>query len=145
MDNSIRLGRIGGIEIDIHYTWALAFVLIGWSLAAGYFPSVLPDAGTGTDWVLGIAAALLLFVSVLIHELSLAGCAPTRPRGVQHHAFHLWRGLEFGGVSNSVPRQPAPGRSFWWQLSGLGPAWCWPRSAGSSPRRCQPLTRSPRC
>jgi Zn-dependent protease/CBS domain-containing protein len=95
MDNSIRLGRIGGIEIDIHYTWALAFALIGWSLAVGYFPSVLPDASAGIDWVLGIAAALLLFVSVLVHELSHSLVA--RRLGLEVDSITLFI---FGGVSN---------------------------------------------
>ena len=33
MRSSLRLGRIAGIEIGIHYTWLLAFFLITWSLA----------------------------------------------------------------------------------------------------------------
>ena len=32
MRGSLSLGRIAGIEIGIHYTWLLAFVLIAWSL-----------------------------------------------------------------------------------------------------------------
>ena len=95
MHSSIRVGRIAGIEIDLHYTWVFAVVLIAWSLAAGYFPTVLTDAGAGTYWVLGISAALLLFVSVLLHELSHSLVARSRELKVDSITLFI-----FGGVSN---------------------------------------------
>src|SRR6266536_2969751 len=61
MQSSIRLGRIAGIDIGLHYTWIFAVVLIAWSLALGYFPDVVPGLGVGTYWALGIIAALMLF------------------------------------------------------------------------------------
>jgi Zn-dependent protease/CBS domain-containing protein len=95
MQSSIRIGRIAGIEIGLHYTWIFAVVLIAWSLAEGYFPSVLPGVGAGTYWVLGVIAALLLFVSVLLHELSHSLVA--RSRGLNVDSITLFI---FGGVSN---------------------------------------------
>jgi Zn-dependent protease len=70
MPGSFRLGRIGGIELAIHYTWLFAFVLVSWSLAEGFFPATYPGFGVGTYWLIGVLAALLLFASVLVHELS---------------------------------------------------------------------------
>src|SRR5947207_14338893 len=95
MQSTIRIGRIAGIEIGLHYTWLFAVVLIAWSLSVGYFPSVLPALGAATYWALGILAALLLFVSVLLHELSHSLVA--RARGLQVDSITLFI---FGGVSN---------------------------------------------
>jgi Zn-dependent protease/CBS domain-containing protein len=93
--NSIRLGRVAGIDVGIHYTWVFAFALIAWSLAAGFFPSSAPGASTATYWLLGIAAALGLFASVLIHEFSHSLVALAR--GLRVHSITLFI---FGGVSS---------------------------------------------
>jgi hypothetical protein len=39
MPGSFKLGRIGGIDLAIHYTWLSAFALVTWSLAQGFFPA----------------------------------------------------------------------------------------------------------
>jgi Zn-dependent protease/CBS domain-containing protein len=114
MHNCIRVGRIGGIEIDLHYTWLLAFILISWSLAVGYFPSVLPSASVVVYWTLGVLAALLLFVSVLLHELCHSLVA--RRLGVQVDSITLFI---FGGVSNL--RSEAPNARATFLISVAGP------------------------
>lgn len=98
-----RLGKIAGIEIGIHYTWLFAFVLITWSLAAGFFPQNFPDWSTTAYWITGIGASILLFISVLAHELahSIVG----RRRGMEINSITLFI---FGGASNleSEPEEP---------------------------------------
>src|SRR5258707_11900423 len=78
MQGSLKLGTLAGIDIRVHYTWFFAFILIAWSLALGYFPIANAGLGAGTYWVLGVVSALLLFGSVLVHELghSLVAGAP---------------------------------------------------------------------
>jgi Zn-dependent protease len=61
--------RIGGIPVRIHVSWLVVFGLLAWSLSVGYFRRVLPDVPVMTPWVTGLVAALLLFVSVFLHEL----------------------------------------------------------------------------
>jgi len=39
---SVKLGKIMGIPVRIHYTLWLVFILIAWSLAYGYMPSQYP-------------------------------------------------------------------------------------------------------
>jgi Zn-dependent protease/CBS domain-containing protein len=95
MKSSIRLGRVAGIDVGIDYTWLFAFALIAWSLAAGFFPATAPGLGTATYWLLGIAAALGLFASVLVHEFSHSLVA--QARGLRVHSITLFI---FGGVSN---------------------------------------------
>jgi Zn-dependent protease len=62
------IGRIAGIRIGIHYTWLFALALITWSLTS-YFATTVRSAPL-TYWLMGACAALLLFASVLLHELS---------------------------------------------------------------------------
>src|SRR5437667_368699 len=67
---SANIGKILGIPIRIHWTLWLVFLLIAWSLADGYLPIVYPGLGALTYWAIGAVSALLLFISVLLHELS---------------------------------------------------------------------------
>jgi Zn-dependent protease/predicted transcriptional regulator len=95
MRGSLKLGTLAGIDIRVHYTWFFAFVLIAWSLALGYFPTVNAGLGAGTYWVLGVVSALLLFGSVLVHELGHSLVAGAR--GIRVDSIVLFI---FGGVSN---------------------------------------------
>src|SRR5215207_6401792 len=95
MHGSLKLGRIAGIEIRVHYTWLFAFILIAWSLAQGYFPFSNAGLGAATYWILGVASALLLFGSVLVHELGHSLLAGARGLHVQSITLFI-----FGGVSS---------------------------------------------
>ncbi len=95
MRSSFTLVRIAGIDVGIHYTWVLAFALVTWTLAEGYFPTTFPGWGAGTYWLVGAVSAVALFTSVLVHELSHSFIALARGQGV--HSITLFI---FGGVSN---------------------------------------------
>jgi Zn-dependent protease/CBS domain-containing protein len=101
MHGSLKVGRLAGIEIRVHYTWLFAFILIAWSLAQGYFPFSNAGLGTATYWILGVAAALLLFGSVLVHELGHSLLAGARGLHVQSITLFI-----FGGVS-SITKEPS--------------------------------------
>ncbi len=94
MEASIRLGRIRGIEIGLHYSWLLVFALLTYSLAVGVFPSWYPGWSSGTYWAVGAVASLLLFASVLAHELGHSLMAQSR--GVPVVSIVLFI---FGGVA----------------------------------------------
>jgi Zn-dependent protease/predicted transcriptional regulator len=125
MESSFKLGRVGGIEIGIHYTWLFAFALVSWSLAAGFFPANYPGWDAPTYWLVGIVTALALFASVLVHELSHSFVALARGHGV--HSITLFI---FGGVSNLETEAEDPKDEF--LISVVGPltsfalaAVCW--------------------
>jgi Zn-dependent protease len=99
----IQLFRIRGIPVRIDAGWLLIFGLVTWSLAAGYFPHVLPARSTVTYWVQGVAAALLLFGSVFLHELSHALAAVDQGVPVGGITLHV-----FGGVSQLDAEPPTP-------------------------------------
>jgi Zn-dependent protease/CBS domain-containing protein len=68
--SGLKLFRIAGIQIRLDYSWLIIFVLVLWSLSAGYFPRHYPDQSTSTYWIAGLVATVLFFASILIHELS---------------------------------------------------------------------------
>ena len=92
MGGSFRLLRIAGIDINVNYTLFFAIILIAWSLVDGFFPQTW---STTTLWTAGIISALLLFVSVLIHELAHSLVSKSKGIGVRSITLFI-----FGGVSN---------------------------------------------
>ncbi len=104
IQGSLKLGTLAGIEIRVHYTWLFAFALIAWSLAQGYFPTSNAGLGAGTYWILGVLSALLLFGSVLVHELGHSLVAGARGLRVQSITLFI-----FGGVS-SITKEASTAR-----------------------------------
>lgn len=104
MRGSLHLGRIAGIRIGVHYTWLFIFALVTWSLAVNFFPQSSPGYGVAIYWGTGILAALLLFVSVLVHELAHSLVAQARGLPVGGITLFI-----FGGISNlqEEPERPA--------------------------------------
>ena len=111
---SVRIATIRGIEIGVHYSWVLVFLLVAWTLAVGLFPFQYPGLSTGIYWAMGFVASFLLFVSVLIHELAHSFVAQARGLGVNSITLFI-----FGGVSN-IAREPsnAPDELL---ISAVGP------------------------
>jgi Zn-dependent protease len=107
MKASFKLFRIAGIDIGIHYTWIFIFILISWSLAAGIFPNLTQDQSPTIYWMMGIITALLLFVSVLLHELAHSLVAKARGMGVSSITLFI-----FGGVSNLEEEPEKPRTEF---------------------------------
>jgi Zn-dependent protease/predicted transcriptional regulator len=99
MESQIRLGRIFGIEIGLHYSWFLIALLITLSLA-GHFRTTQPHWGGSTTWAAALVTALLFFAALILHELSHALTA--RARGLPVGAITLFA---LGGVSR-IEREP---------------------------------------
>ena len=72
MPKGLHLARIAGIDVYLDWSLAIIFTLVTFSLGAAAFPAWHPDWDAVTIWVTAIAAAVLFFASVLIHELSHA-------------------------------------------------------------------------
>ncbi len=69
----LRIGRLFGIPIELHISWFLVLFLVAWTFAAQLEPALGRmgfEKNTPLSWVLGFVAAVLLFGSVLLHELS---------------------------------------------------------------------------
>ena len=94
MHASVSLGRIAGIDIGINWSWLVIFALITWSLAAAIFPESNPGLSDGAYIAMAAVAAVLFFVSLLLHELGHAVVA--RREGMEIDGIVLWL---FGGVA----------------------------------------------
>ena len=114
MPGSLRIGKIFGIDIYIHFSWIIIIVLMTWSLAVGWFPVLYHGFSAITDWVLGFIASVLLFVSVLLHELAHSVVARARGLPVKNITLFI-----FGGVSNIEKEPGSPGIEF--QVAVVGP------------------------
>jgi Zn-dependent protease len=109
-----RVARVAGIPVRVDVSWFLVFALISWSLAAGYFPHMLPGLSPGAAWLQGMTASALLFLSVLAHELSHALVA--RRHGVRVNGIRLH---VFGGVSELQAEPPSPRAEL--RIAAVGP------------------------
>jgi Zn-dependent protease/predicted transcriptional regulator len=114
MPGSLRIGKIFGIDIYIHISWLIIIVLLTWSLAVGWFPVLYRGWSASTYWILGFIAAVLLFVSVLLHELAHSVVARARGLPVKNITLFI-----FGGVSNIEKEPGSPEVEF--QIAVVGP------------------------
>ncbi len=114
MLGSFRIGKIAGIEIDINVSWIVILVLLTVSLATGWFPLLYPGWSTATYWVVSFISALLLFVSVLLHELAHSLVARRSGLPVKNITLFI-----FGGVSNIEQEPKSPGVEF--RMAFVGP------------------------
>ncbi|HEY8951617.1 MAG TPA: peptidase M50, partial [Candidatus Dormibacteraeota bacterium] len=72
MGQSIRIGRIFGVQIGLHPSWFVIAVIVTYTVAAGQLPVAYPNWDQALYWVVGAVIAILFFGSVLAHELSHA-------------------------------------------------------------------------
>lgn len=93
MEAQIKLGRIFGIKIGLHYSWLIIALMIALSLA-GYFGAEHPNWGRGVIWSMAISTAALFFAAIIAHELSHALMA--RRRGLPVRSIILFA---LGGVA----------------------------------------------
>ncbi len=114
MGDSFELGRIAGIRIGVNWSWLVVFALIVWTLAATIFPDSNPGLSDGTYLAMAIVAAVLFFVSLLLHELGHALVA--RREGVEIEGITLWL---FGGVAKFKGMFPSARAEF--RIAVAGP------------------------
>lgn len=115
MDKGIKLFKVFGIQISLNYSWFIIFGLIAWSLAQGYFPQMRPNLSLTTYWLMGLITALLLFISVLLHELSHSYVAMAS--GIEIKGITLFI---FGGLAR-ISREPSDARTEF-KIAIAGPA-----------------------
>lgn len=114
MPGSLRIGKIAGISIEINASWLIILALLTASLAVGWYPAQYAGFAPITYWILGGVSAILLFASVLAHELAHSFVA--RARGLPVKSITLF---VFGGVSN-IEQEPRDAKSEF-QIAVVGP------------------------
>lgn len=112
MNGNIRLGTLFGIPFFVNPSWFLVLGLVTLSYGDGLaaaFPSLLP----GVPLVLGLATGLLVFASVLAHELGHSFVAISQGINVRSISLFL-----FGGVASLEKESETPADAFWVAIAG---------------------------
>lgn len=111
--NSIRIGRLSGIPIGVQPLWIVIVALITWSLGAAYYPDQVDGIAPLAAYGLGLLSALLLFASILLHELGHAIVA--RRNGVEIEEIDLWL---LGGVARMAGYPKTAGAELRFAIAG---------------------------
>lgn len=110
----IDLFRLFGIPIRLHPSWFVIAALVVWSLATGVFPAERPGLSEVTYWTMGVAGALGLFASIVIHESCHAIVA--RRNRIPMRGITLF---VFGGVAEMEGEPASAGAEF--RMAAAGP------------------------
>lgn len=116
MNTSFQIGKIMGIPIKLHITFLLIIPVMGYIFANNPSDLGFNDVGSiSLRYALGISVAILLFTSVLLHELGHSYVAKKHGTKIQGITLFL-----FGGVSSleEIPRNP----KFEFKMALAGPS-----------------------
>jgi Zn-dependent protease/predicted transcriptional regulator len=109
----ITIFKIAGFKVSIDLSWLLIFALVTWTLATGLFPKRVGGLPATTYWIMGVAGALGLFASVVLHELTHSLIA--RRFGLAMRGITLFI---FGGVAEMEEEPPTPKAEFSMAIAG---------------------------
>lgn len=108
------MGRIAGIPIALDYTWFVIFLLIVWTVGFDLMPATYPGLGFDSYLFIGVLSSLLLFGSVLVHELAHSIVAKRNGLRIRRITLFL-----FGGVSEIEEEPHDPGLEL--RMAAAGP------------------------
>jgi Zn-dependent protease len=98
MLRAIPIGRCAGIRLDVHPSWFVIYAFVAYTIAND---APIAHAGRVAALAIGALAALVLFASVVVHEVAHALVA--RAGGVRTRSIELFL---FGGVA-TLEAEPA--------------------------------------
>ena len=120
---SVQIAKVRGIPIKLHFTLIIVFFLITWTLSTSFMPQFFPDLAAAEYWIMGITGAVILFASVLLHELAHSIVASNYGFKVRQIVLFI-----FGGVSDIAEEPKDFRREF--KIAIVGPATSFALAAG---------------
>jgi len=112
MNSTFRVGNLFGIPFYVNASWFLVLGLVTWQYG-GALAALFPTLGPVAPRLLGLFSALLLFASVLAHELGHSWVAIKQGIGVKSISLFL-----FGGLANLERESKTPAEAFWVAIAG---------------------------
>ena len=112
MNNTIRVGNLFGIPFYINPSWFLVLGLVTWSYGGGLMAQ-FPALGGGLAFTLGLITALLVFSSVVAHELGHSFVAIRQGIDVKSITLFI-----FGGLASLEKESKTPAEAFWVAIAG---------------------------
>ena len=113
LKRKITLFKLLGFTVSLDASWVIILFLVIWSLAKGLFPAYYLDLSEANYWRMGLAGAIGLFISIIIHEFSHALVA--RKYGLEIKGITLFI---FGGVAEMKDEPKNPKTEFFMALAG---------------------------
>jgi Zn-dependent protease len=114
MNSGIALGRLFGTEIRIHWTWIPVLAVLCVFFGMGLDSEAGPQWPVGLSWATAIVTAVLVFASVVLHEL--AHVAIARRSGIGGNVVVVQL---LGGTYVMDLRASTPGEQF--RAAAAGP------------------------
>ncbi|TAM81679.1 MAG: site-2 protease family protein [Acidobacteria bacterium] len=111
---TVTLFKMFGFAVRVDASWLIIAVLITWSFSALVFPHAYPGLSTTEYWLMGIGGALLLFASIIVHELAHSLVARTSGLAMKGITLFI-----FGGVAE-MDREPSSAKAEF-QMAIAGP------------------------
>lgn len=112
MNGNIRVGSLFGIPFYVNPSWFLILGLVTFDFGTS-LGAIFPGLGNILPLLLGFVAALLLFGSVLAHELGHSIVAIKQ--GIEVKSITLFL---FGGLASLEKESETPGQAFWVAIAG---------------------------
>lgn len=112
MHTQIKLGRIFGIEIGLHFSWIVIALLIVFSLA-GHFRETNSQWGDTVVLLTAVVTGVLFFVALIAHELAHSLVA--KSHGIPVKSITLFA---LGGVSQIEKEADEAKTEFWIAIVG---------------------------
>ena len=103
-----------GIPVEINVSWFIIFGLVTYTLATGYFPAAAPSHSPVVYLLMGFISAFLLFICLLLHELSHSYIAEINDLPISGITL-----FAFGGVAHMEKEPGSPGVEF--KMAAAGP------------------------
>ena len=113
MGSTISIGKVLGIPVNLHVSWFIVFILFTFMFQR-HFDRPEYDWDAGVRWLAAVATSLILFLSVLFHELSHSLMAARWGLPVKGITLFL-----FGGVSQIGKEASRPWVDF--VVAAVGP------------------------
>ncbi|MFP4355048.1 MAG: site-2 protease family protein [Phycisphaerae bacterium] len=110
---TIKLFKIFDFQVSIDLSWLIIMALVVWSLAGGRFPEQFPELSWQMHLLMGLAAAVGLFGSIVLHEMSHSLVA--RRFGLPMEGITLFL---FGGVAQMRSQPPSAKAEFFMAVAG---------------------------
>lgn len=108
----LRIGRVFGVPLALHYTWVAIAILIALSLAAR-FELEHPTWSGGLVWTVALVTGALFFAGLVLHELAHAGAA--KASGLPVRSITLFA---LGGLAHIQKQPPTPKAEFQMAIAG---------------------------
>ena len=114
MAGTIRIGRILGVPVGVHWSLLGIGLLLTLTMATTNLPLAHPGHDSWVYWAVGGATTAAFFATVLAHEIGHAVAA--RRYGVGVEGIDLWI---LGGVARLSDEAPTPRAE--WRIAAAGP------------------------